>query len=95
MGQGQKPYVTAPIGQRKAPRESETMPRGDHGPRLLEQRGPTIVGVAPFSTDGAPVLSHVQGVDRRVFHRRLIGDTCGIVAAGPVVAWGAVALPRS
>ncbi|CCK26002.1 dicarboxylate carrier MatC domain-containing protein [Streptomyces davaonensis JCM 4913] len=55
----------------------------------------TIVDVSPFSTNGALVLSNVRGVDRRAFYRQIIGYTCGIVAAGPVVAWGALVLPWS
>ncbi|MEU6680134.1 SLC13 family permease [Streptomyces sp. NPDC046925] len=55
----------------------------------------TIVDVSPFSTNGALVLSNARGVERRGFYRQVLGYTCGIVAAGPVVAWGALVLPWS
>ncbi|GHF05333.1 hypothetical protein GCM10017786_43500 [Amycolatopsis deserti] len=53
----------------------------------------TIVDVSPFSTNGALVLSNARGVDRQRFYRQIIGYTCGIVAFGPVLAWGALVLP--
>ncbi|MGW7070588.1 SLC13 family permease [Streptomyces sp. NPDC054855] len=55
----------------------------------------TIVDVSPFSTNGALVLSNARGVERRGFYRKVLGYTCGIVAAGPVVAWGALVVPWS
>ncbi|MDI3404756.1 SLC13 family permease [Streptomyces cavernicola] len=55
----------------------------------------TIVDVSPFSTNGALVLSNARGVERRGFYRQVLGYTCGIVAAGPVVAWGTLVLPWS
>ncbi|WP_234310401.1 MULTISPECIES: SLC13 family permease [unclassified Streptomyces] len=55
----------------------------------------TIVDTSPFSTNGALVLSNARGVDARRFYRQIIGYTGGIVALGPVVAWGALVLPWS
>jgi di/tricarboxylate transporter len=55
----------------------------------------TIVDTSPFSTNGALVLSNARGVDPRRFYRQVIGYTGGIVALGPVVAWGALVLPWS
>ncbi|WP_425587488.1 SLC13 family permease [Streptomyces shaanxiensis] len=55
----------------------------------------TIVDTSPFSTNGALVLSNARGVDTRRFYRQVIGYTGGIVALGPVVAWGALVLPWS
>lgn len=55
----------------------------------------TIVDTSPFSTNGALVLSNARGVDGRRFYRQVIGYTGGIVAAGPVVAWGTLVLPWS
>ncbi|NBE56355.1 C4-dicarboxylate ABC transporter [Streptomyces sp. YC537] len=55
----------------------------------------TIVDTSPFSTNGALVLSNARGVDGRRFYRQVIGYTGGIVALGPVVAWGALVLPWS
>lgn len=55
----------------------------------------TIVDTSPFSTNGALVLSNARGVDSRRFYRQVIGYTGGIVAAGPVVAWGTLVLPWS
>lgn len=55
----------------------------------------TIVDVSPFSTNGALVLSNARGVERRSFYRQIVGYTCGIVGAGPVLAWGALVLPWS
>ncbi|MBO8190117.1 SLC13 family permease [Streptomyces oryzae] len=55
----------------------------------------TIVDTSPFSTNGALVLANVRGVDTRRFYRQVIGYTGGIVALGPVVAWGALVLPWS
>ncbi|WP_245654524.1 SLC13 family permease [Streptomyces violens] len=55
----------------------------------------TIVDTSPFSTNGALVLSNARGVDTRRFYRQIIGYTGGIVALGPVVAWGALVLPWS
>ncbi|MFD5181430.1 SLC13 family permease [Streptomyces sp. NPDC058372] len=55
----------------------------------------TIVDTSPFSTNGALVLSNARGVDTRRFYRQVIGYTGGIVAVGPVVAWGALVLPWS
>ncbi|WP_425837985.1 SLC13 family permease [Streptomyces fractus] len=55
----------------------------------------TIVDVSPFSTNGALVLSNARGVDARRFYRQVISYTGGIVALGPVVAWGALVLPWS
>ncbi|MEU1851258.1 SLC13 family permease [Streptomyces sp. NPDC019990] len=53
----------------------------------------TIVDTSPFSTNGALVLSNARGVDARRFYRQVIGYTGGVVALGPVVAWGALVLP--
>jgi di/tricarboxylate transporter len=55
----------------------------------------TIVDTSPFSTNGALVLSNARGVDTRRFYRQIIGYTGGIVALGPVAAWGALVLPWS
>ncbi|MHC5259495.1 SLC13 family permease [Streptomyces sp. UC4497] len=55
----------------------------------------TIVDTSPFSTNGALVLSNARGVDARRFYRQVISYTGGIVALGPVVAWGALVLPWS
>ncbi|WAP59742.1 SLC13 family permease [Streptomyces sp. S465] len=55
----------------------------------------TIVDTSPFSTNGALVLGNARGVDTRRFYRQVIGYTGGIVAIGPVVAWGALVLPFS
>ncbi|MFF5362013.1 SLC13 family permease [Streptomyces scabiei] len=55
----------------------------------------TIVDTSPFSTNGALVLSNARGVDGRRFYRQVIGYTGGIVALGPIVAWGALVLPWS
>ncbi|MFI6120041.1 SLC13 family permease [Streptomyces sp. NPDC051064] len=55
----------------------------------------TIVDTSPFSTNGALVLSNARGVDNRRFYRQVIGYTGGIVAAGPLVAWGTLVLPWS
>ncbi|MGA5896033.1 SLC13 family permease [Streptomyces venetus] len=55
----------------------------------------TIVDTSPFSTNGALVLGNARGVDPRRFYRQVIGYTGGIVALGPVVAWGALVLPWS
>jgi di/tricarboxylate transporter len=55
----------------------------------------TIVDTSPFSTNGALVLSNARGVDARRFYRQVIGYTGGIVALGPIVAWGALILPWS
>ncbi|MFF3492039.1 SLC13 family permease [Streptomyces sp. NPDC002795] len=55
----------------------------------------TIVDTSPFSTNGALVLSNARGVDPRRFYRQVISYTGGIVAIGPVVAWGALVLPWS
>lgn len=55
----------------------------------------TIVDTSPFSTNGALVLSNARGVDPRRFYRQVIGYTGGIVALGPIVAWGALILPWS
>ncbi|RCG17606.1 C4-dicarboxylate ABC transporter [Streptomyces reniochalinae] len=55
----------------------------------------TIVDTSPFSTNGALVLSNARGVDARRFYRQVIGYTGGIVAFGPIVAWGALVLPWS
>ncbi|MFJ9173540.1 SLC13 family permease [Streptomyces sp. NPDC102360] len=55
----------------------------------------TIVDTSPFSTNGALVLSNARGVDSRRFYRQVISYTGGIVALGPVVAWGALVLPWS
>ncbi|MFZ3592662.1 SLC13 family permease [Streptomyces sp. BH104] len=55
----------------------------------------TIVDTSPFSTNGALVLSNARGVDSRRFYRQVITYTGGIVALGPVVAWGALVLPWS
>ncbi|WP_368396894.1 SLC13 family permease [Streptomyces sclerotialus] len=55
----------------------------------------TIVDTSPFSTNGALVLSNARGIDTRRFYRQIIGYTGGIVALGPVVAWGALVLPWS
>ncbi|MFZ3572571.1 SLC13 family permease [Streptomyces sp. BH097] len=55
----------------------------------------TIVDTSPFSTNGALVLSNARGVDSRRFYRQVISYTGGIVALGPIVAWGALVLPWS
>jgi di/tricarboxylate transporter len=55
----------------------------------------TIVDTSPFSTNGALVLGNARGVDPRRFYRQVIGYTGGIVALGPVVAWGVLVLPWS
>ncbi|MFI8997866.1 SLC13 family permease [Streptomyces sp. NPDC053542] len=55
----------------------------------------TIVDTSPFSTNGALVLSNARGIDTRRFYRQIISYTGGIVALGPVVAWGALVLPWS
>ncbi|WP_443063038.1 SLC13 family permease [Streptomyces sp. NBC_00483] len=55
----------------------------------------TIVDTSPFSTNGALVLSNARGVDSQRFYRQVISYTGGIVALGPVVAWGALVLPWS
>ncbi|MFJ3211838.1 SLC13 family permease [Streptomyces flaveolus] len=55
----------------------------------------TIVDTSPFSTNGALVLGNARGVDTRRFYRQVMGYTGGIVAIGPVVAWGALVLPWS
>ncbi|MEV6591333.1 SLC13 family permease [Streptomyces acidicola] len=55
----------------------------------------TIVDTSPFSTNGALVLANARGVDARRFYRQVISYTGGIVALGPVVAWGALVLPWS
>ncbi|WP_105967778.1 SLC13 family permease [Streptomyces geranii] len=55
----------------------------------------TIVDTSPFSTNGALVLANARGVDARRFYRQVIGYTGGIVALGPLVAWGALVLPWS
>ncbi|MFZ3555361.1 SLC13 family permease [Streptomyces sp. BH055] len=55
----------------------------------------TIVDTSPFSTNGALVLSNARGVDSRRFYRQVITYTGGIVALGPIVAWGALVLPWS
>ncbi|MER6154014.1 SLC13 family permease [Streptomyces sp. NPDC001868] len=55
----------------------------------------TIVDTSPFSTNGALVLANARGVDSRRFYRQVITYTGGIVALGPVVAWGALVLPWS
>lgn len=55
----------------------------------------TIVDTSPFSTNGALVLANARGVDNRRFYRQIISYTGGIVALGPVVAWGALVLPWS
>ncbi|GAB2669723.1 SLC13 family permease [Saccharopolyspora gloriosae] len=53
----------------------------------------TIVDVSPFSTNGALVLSNARGVDKDAFYRQVIGYSAGVVALGPVFAWGALVLP--
>lgn len=53
----------------------------------------TIVDVSPFSTNGALVLSNARGVDRDAFYKQVIGYSAGVVALGPVFAWGALVLP--
>nr|WP_262346671.1 SLC13 family permease [Streptomyces sp. QL37] len=55
----------------------------------------TIVDTSPFSTNGALVLGNARGVDTRRFYRQVMGYTGGIVAVGPVVAWGTLVLPWS
>lgn len=55
----------------------------------------TIVDTSPFSTNGALVLGNARGVDTRRFYRQVMGYTGGIVAIGPVVAWGALVVPWS
>lgn len=55
----------------------------------------TIVDTSPFSTNGALVLANARGVDARRFYRQVISYTGGVVALGPVVAWGALVLPWS
>ncbi|HET6634305.1 MAG TPA: SLC13 family permease, partial [Streptomyces sp.] len=55
----------------------------------------TIVDTSPFSTNGALVLSNARGLDARRFYRQVIGYTGGIIAVGPVVAWGALVVPWS
>lgn len=55
-----------------------------------------VAGVDRRSTgNGALVLSNARGVEPRRFYRQVIGYTGGIVALGPVVAWGALVLPWS
>ncbi|MFE9725821.1 SLC13 family permease [Streptomyces sp. NPDC005794] len=55
----------------------------------------TIVDTSPFSTNGALVLGNARGVDTRRFYRQVISYTGGIVAVGPLVAWGTLVLPWS
>jgi di/tricarboxylate transporter len=55
----------------------------------------TIVDTSPFSTNGALVLSNARGVDRDRFYKHIIGYTGGIIAAGPVLAWGLLVLPSA
>ena len=47
----------------------------------------TIVDVSPFSTNGALVLANAQGVDRRVFFRKLMIYGALVTVVAPVVVW--------
>lgn len=47
----------------------------------------SIVDISPFSVNGALVLANVQGVNERVFFRKLLLIAAVFVALGPGLAW--------
>ncbi|HWO95253.1 MAG TPA: SLC13 family permease [Bacillus sp. (in: firmicutes)] len=46
-----------------------------------------IVDLSPFSTSGALLVANVKGMEERVFIKKLLIVTIGVVALGPGLAW--------
>jgi di/tricarboxylate transporter len=54
----------------------------------------TIVGVSPFSTNGALVLANApEDVDKDKFYKQILAYSGIVVAAGPAIAWLVMVVP--
>jgi Na+/H+ antiporter NhaD/arsenite permease-like protein len=47
----------------------------------------SVVDLSPFSTNGALILANVQGVNDRLFFRKLLHTAMVFIALGPGLAW--------
>ena len=47
----------------------------------------SVVDISPFSTTGAMILANVQGVNERVFFKKLLYIAGVLIALGPGLAW--------
>jgi Na+/H+ antiporter NhaD/arsenite permease-like protein len=47
----------------------------------------SIVDISPFSTTGAVLLANAQGIEERVFFKKLLYIAAAFVALGPGIAW--------
>ncbi|MBA2550092.1 MAG: SLC13 family permease [Nocardioidaceae bacterium] len=51
----------------------------------------TIVGVSPFSTNGALVIANTpESLDRDAFYKQVLGYSVAVTLIGPTVAWAAM-----
>lgn len=49
--------------------------------------GASVVDISPFSTNGALIMANVQGVNERLFFRKLLMIAGLFIALGPGLAW--------